>query len=339
MIDVLVAGGGPVGLATALYARRVGLDVLVAEPRFDAIDKACGEGLMPEAVARLAGLGVDPPGRDFRGIRYVDGSRSAEARFSAGAGRGVRRLALHEAMHQRARESGVRFTSSRVGDIEQSAGSVEAAGARARYLVAADGLHSTVRTTMALGAPARGRQRFGVRQHFRVEPWTDLVEVHWLREAEIYVTPVAEDVVGFSVLGGRPLSLAQALAAAPELAARLAGAEAVSTQRGAGPLRQATSARTSGRVILVGDAAGYIDALTGEGLRMGFAEAEAAIAAVLRDDPASYAEDWSRITRSYRRLTNGLLWAAGRPALRRLIVPAAAALPAVFRRGVDSIGD
>ena len=47
MRDLVVAGGGPVGLATALYAAHAGLDVVVREPRTGPIDKACGEGLMP----------------------------------------------------------------------------------------------------------------------------------------------------------------------------------------------------------------------------------------------------------------------------------------------------
>ena len=58
MRDVVVAGGGPIGLAAALHAHRAGLSVVVREPRAGAIDKACGEGLMPGAVAELAALGV-----------------------------------------------------------------------------------------------------------------------------------------------------------------------------------------------------------------------------------------------------------------------------------------
>ncbi len=57
--DLVVAGGGPVGLAAALHARRAGLDVVVVEPRAGDVDKACGEGLMPGALARLADLGVE----------------------------------------------------------------------------------------------------------------------------------------------------------------------------------------------------------------------------------------------------------------------------------------
>lgn len=337
MIDVLVAGGGPIGLATAITARQAGLAATVVEPRADAIDKACGEGLMPDTLARLRALGVDPPGVDFRGIRYVDGTRSAEARFTLGPGRGVRRTTLSAALRQRAHDVGVDFVDGKVTEVSQTAHWVVASGLRCRHLVAADGLHSSVRTLAGLARPSRGPQRFGLRQHFRVAPWTDLVEVHWLPHAEVYLTPVAGDVVGVAVLGGRPLDLPAAVAGIPELSRRLSGARPASSVRGAGPLRQSTSARTSGRVLLVGDAAGYVDALTGEGLRVGLAEAEAAVAAIVRDDAASYEADWRRITRSYRLLTGGLVWAASHHTTRSMIVPAAAALPRVFGRIVDSL--
>ncbi|MFV2118672.1 FAD-dependent oxidoreductase, partial [Streptomyces sp. Act-28] len=74
-MDLLVVGGGPAGLATALHAVRAGLDVTVWERHAGTVDKACGEGLMPGAVTALAALGVHPRGYDLRGIRYVAGSR------------------------------------------------------------------------------------------------------------------------------------------------------------------------------------------------------------------------------------------------------------------------
>jgi len=85
-VDVLVAGGGPVGLATAVLATRAGFSTLVVERRHGPVDKACGEGLMPGALAAVRAVGADPSGRDFFGIRYVSagGEQSAAARFAAG---------------------------------------------------------------------------------------------------------------------------------------------------------------------------------------------------------------------------------------------------------------
>ncbi|HET8590079.1 MAG TPA: FAD-dependent monooxygenase, partial [Nakamurella sp.] len=81
-VDLLIAGAGPAGLATALYAQRAGLSCVVADPRPVPIDKACGEGLMPGAVAALRLLGVPLAGRPFRGIRYLTTGCAAEARFT-----------------------------------------------------------------------------------------------------------------------------------------------------------------------------------------------------------------------------------------------------------------
>jgi 2-polyprenyl-6-methoxyphenol hydroxylase-like FAD-dependent oxidoreductase len=89
--DVVVVGGGPVGLAAAMYAVRGSLSVVVLEPREGAVDKACGEGLMPGGLRALSDLGVSPVGWDLVGIRYVGRGRHAEAEFSAAVGRNSRR--------------------------------------------------------------------------------------------------------------------------------------------------------------------------------------------------------------------------------------------------------
>src|SRR5262245_59176243 len=91
VIDLLVAGGGPAGLATALYGARAGLDVAVVERRNGVLDKACGEGMMPHTVAHLDRLGVAANGRPLRGITYIDGAHRADAAFRSASGRGVRR--------------------------------------------------------------------------------------------------------------------------------------------------------------------------------------------------------------------------------------------------------
>ncbi len=338
--DVLIAGGGPIGLATALELHARGLTAVVLEPREGTIDKACGEGLMPGALAALGRLGVDPAGHPLRGIRYQDARRAVTHRYRSALGRGVRRTVLHDALRARAAEVGVETRALRVDQIAQYDDHIEAGGMRARWLIGADGLHSTVRSLAGLEKPARtstrGRRRFGVRQHFAVAPWSDLVDVTYLPGAELYITPVDDHTVGVAMLAPRPLDLPTAIAQVPELQERLAGAAEASTVRGAGALRQRTRARTAGRVALVGDASGYVDALTGEGLRVGLAQAQVLADCLAAGSLSGYERAWARSTRDFRVLTAGLLAAATSPA-RGLIVPAAAALPRVFGAVVERL--
>lgn len=328
--DLLIVGGGPGGLATALHARRQGLSVIVADPREGPIDKACGEGLMPGGLAELTSLGVDPAGMPFHGIAYVNEHRRAQARFRGGPGRGVRRTTLHAALAARAKEQDAEWIRARVTGVQQDAHGVTAAGVRAKWLVAADGLHSQLRRAVGITATPGSPRRYGVRWHFRVPAWSEFVEVHWSRWGEAYVTPVEPDLVGVAILsGGRP-----DLAWFPGLAARLDGAPR-GQARGCGPLRQVVSRRVAGRVLLVGDAAGYEDALTGEGISLAVKQAAAAVAAIADDTPSSYELAWQRITRNYRLLTRALVLASVPAVTRRAIVPACTMLPGVFQRGVN----
>jgi len=335
-VDVLVVGGGPVGLASAIEARLAGLTVALVEPRDGDVDKACGEGLMPGALPLLARLGVDPDGMPLRGVSYRTETRRADHLFRSGEGRGVRRTTLHRALADRATELGITRVAARVEAVQQTNSAVTAAGVTARYLLACDGLHSSVRRQVGLERAVRGSRRFGLRRHFAVAPWNDLIEVHWTREAEVYITPIAADLTGVAVLGPPRTDFETAVAAVPELAERLAGVEPVTEVRGAGPFRQRAKARTAGRVLLVGDASGYVDAITGEGLRLGFEQAHVAVAAVADDTPTRYEREWRRVTRDFRVLTHGLVAAAGSP-LRGGIVPAASALPGLYGAIVERL--
>lgn len=337
-VDVLVAGGGPVGLAAAVHARARGLSVTVVEPRPAPVDKACGEGLMPSAVRALAELGVRPAGRPFAGIRYLAPNRSVAAVFRAGPGLGVRRTTLHAALADRARNAGAVVQTGTVRDVHQDADGVIVDGRRARYLVVADGLHSPLRRTLGLALPAAGSPRYGLRRHYAVAAWSRYVEVYWAPHAEAYVTPVGDGVVGVAVLTGRHRApYDEVLTAFPALWARLRGAEPVTAVRGAGPLRQRAACPRAGRALLVGDAAGYVDALTGEGIAVGLATAREAVAALAQDRPQDYPGAWRRVTRRYRWSATTLLAVAERPALRRGLVPAAARLPALYRLAVDHV--
>ncbi|MBV1855505.1 NAD(P)/FAD-dependent oxidoreductase [Catellatospora tritici] len=338
--DLLVVGGGPAGLATALLARRAGLSVVVAEPRDAPIDKACGEGLMPGGLARLLDLGVDPPGVPFHGIAYRGPDRIVDARFAAGPGRGVRRTVLQAALHAAATRAGVGWVRHRVTGLVQETDAVVAAGVRANWLVGADGLHSRVAREAGIASSGGSPRRYGLRRHWRVAPWSELVEVWWSPHAEAYVTPVAPDEVGVAILHrraetGHPASYADLLAGFPGLAARLAGAPPTGPVHGAGPLRRRVRDRVRGRVLLVGDAAGYEDALTGEGISLALGQAEAAVAAIVAGQPEGYEAQWRRRTRTYRLLTRGLVLATVPRPLRRVVVPVCAAAPALFGRIVN----
>ncbi|MDQ3476404.1 MAG: NAD(P)/FAD-dependent oxidoreductase [Actinomycetota bacterium] len=343
--DVLVVGGGPVGLAAAIEGRLAGLSVLVIEPRAGSVDKACGEGLMPGTVSALRNLGVGIQGAPFRGVRYVapNGRTTATHHFSAGTGMGVRRTALHAALAQRAADVGVVRQSGRVVGLRPT-------GAPARVVVAlddgsaveggwvlgCDGLHSVVRRETGLARGSDGR-RFGIRRHAALAPWSDVVEVHWSALGEAYVTPISATEVGIAVLGPRGWSFDEALGSFPALARRLADVAWTTSARGAGPLQQKVSSPVRGRVLLVGDAAGYVDALTGEGLRIGLACAQAAVRCVAAGRPLDYPYDWRSLTRDYRWLTSGLVTTTRVPLARRLLVPVAARLPRVFGAAVERL--
>jgi flavin-dependent dehydrogenase len=144
-------------------------------------------------------------------------------------------------------------------------------------------------------------------------------------------------VVGVAVLSSGRAPFDEQLRAFPALRARLAGARPVTDVRGAGPLRQRAVGRAVGRVLLVGDAAGYVDALTGEGIAVSLAAARELVTCVLVNRPDRYDEAWRRVSRRSRLITSGLLWARRRPGVARSIVPVAQRLPGVFQAAVDQL--
>jgi flavin-dependent dehydrogenase len=327
--DLLIVGGGPAGLASAINARQQGLSVIVAEPRDNPIDKACGEGVMPGGLAELAALGVDPAGMPLRGIAYLNEHRRAEAAFRGGPGRGVRRTTLHAELASRAKEQDTEWIATRITSVDQDTRGVTAAGIRTKWLIGADGLHSAVRRAVGINAVAGRPRRYGLRWHYQVPAWSEFVEVHWSRWGEAYVTPVEPDLVGVAILSRERPDLAWF----PRLAHHLQGASR-GRARGCGPMRQVVSRRVAGRVLLVGDAAGYEDALTGEGVSLAVKQAAAAVRAIVDDTPSSYESAWHRVTRDYRLLTRGLVLTTVPTATRRAIVPACTLLPAVFEQAV-----
>jgi flavin-dependent dehydrogenase len=339
--DLVVVGGGPAGLATAIGARLAGLEVTVLDRAQPTIDKACGEGLMPDAAAHLQALGVALGPEEsfpFRGIRYIDGDVVAEGVFPRAAGLGVRRLALHRALVRRAEEVGVRLEwGIKVEGLPPGppyAGVETAAGlVYAQWIVGADGLRSHLRRHAGLDGPRARLRRFGVRRHFSVAPWSDFVEVYWGPGCEAYVTPVGPHQIGIAMLwSGGASGFDTLLAHFPSLRERVAGAPAASKDRGAGPLHQRVRAVRQGNLALVGDAAGYLDAITGEGLAVALHESAALTAALAGGDLAPYAAAWKKINRLPDTMTSLMLFLERRPRLRARAIRALAAEPALFSR-------
>jgi len=338
---LVVVGGGPAGLATALGARLAGFDGTVLERFQPVIDKACGEGLMPDAAAHLRSLGVELGPEDsfpFRGIRYVDGEVSAEGTFPGVGGLGVRRLALHQALVRRAEASGVHLLwgvkaqglapgpDGGYAGVETDQGLI-----RARWIVGADGLLSRVRRWAELEKKPGAFRRFGVRRHYTLAPWTDCVEVHWGPGCEAYVTPVGPDMVGIAMLwSGEKLGFDDLLKRFPALEERLAGAPVASHDRGAGPLHQRVRGVCRANLALVGDAAGYLDAITGEGLAVALHQSAALIAALQQGSLAGYAAASRRIHRLPDAMTSLMLSLERRPWLRARAIRALAAEPGLF---------
>jgi flavin-dependent dehydrogenase len=193
---VLVIGGGPAGLAAAIAARMKGFDVTVADAARPPIDKACGEGVLPEGIEVLRRMGVrfsSDDGFSFRGIRFLGDGVSVEASFPCGYGLALRRTRLHQLLAGRAAELGVRLLwGTRVTDAS--------ALSPCRWVVGADGQNSRVRRAAGLDDASREVPRFGFRRHYQVSPWTDFVEVHWGQRCQIYVTPVSHDEIGIASL-------------------------------------------------------------------------------------------------------------------------------------------
>jgi menaquinone-9 beta-reductase len=344
-VDYAIVGGGPAGLSVAILAALAGRHAVVIERKHGPVDKACGEGLMPPGVVWLDRMGVDLegcPGRPFRGIRYVDGDVIAEAEFVEGPGLGIRRTALSSAMRSRALSLGVEIREGCEAGafvehpdhvvLETTTGAVES-----RWLVGADGLHGRVREACGFPVTRGSRRRFGMRRHFAVEAWSDFVEVHWADGVEAYVTPVGRDSVGIAFLwsapGDRRADYDAFLARFPRLRARL-GPAATSPEtslRGAGPFEVRVQAVARGRVLLVGDAAGYLDAITGEGLSLAFASAAALVEATEREEASAYPRAWARVRRQHIVFTRLVLWVADRPRLRRHVIRVLAHRPRVFR--------
>jgi flavin-dependent dehydrogenase len=348
--DVFVVGGGPAGLAAAIAARKKGFQVTVADGGATPIDKACGEGLLPDAIAALRDLGVavhPGEGHAVRGIRFVGSANEVAADFPAGPGIGMKRPVLHQRLVERAQGVGVvmRWKTPITGVGSEG---VVVAGdvVKAQWIIGADGLGSRVRTWSGLDARTGRGRRFAHRQHYRVKPWSDFIEVYWGENAQAYVTPIFPDEVCVVVISRLPgVQLRSIGEEFPRLARSLRDATPVGAARGGVTLTQTLPGVCRAHVALIGDASGSVDAITGEGLNLGFRQAIALGEALQAGDLSRYARAHRRLARRPALMGRLMLLLDGRAALRERALRALASDAELFARlvaihvGATSGGD
>jgi menaquinone-9 beta-reductase len=344
--DVVVIGGGPSGAALGMLLQRVGLRAIVLDRATFPRDKPCGEGLMPSGAAVLRELGVDLASEGFpsvRGVRYRRvGGGTAFAAFRR-PGFGVRRLRLDALLAERAgvrcgvAATGLRSLPTGVA-VETSSGTL-----RARAVVGADGLRSRVSAWMGWELPPRSRRRHALVGHWQIPSHgRDEITVTLLGDVEVYVAPCGASELLAAVLGPRgrlrlPRSTVRdsyreiVTRAHPELQQ----SEPSDRVWGAGPFWTAPATVAAGRVFLAGDAAGFLDPLTGEAMAAGLAQARA-LAGFLAGDPDTAAaryRRWHQTQWRRRRVVGSLALAlTGSDRLARRALAGVARRPAALER-------
>jgi flavin-dependent dehydrogenase len=294
--------------------------------------------MMPDAEVALGELGVELPagfGYRFRGIRFRHNDAQVAADFTGGQGIGVRRTLLHACLLQAADKSGVKLLwKTPVIGIDGEGVRLNRGTAATRWIVAADGGFSRVRRWCGLDTTSKRACRLACRRHYRVRPWTDYMEIYWGHRAQAYVTSTSAEEVCIVAIGelSEEAGFGRVLELLPELSERLEGAELTSRERGAMTATRSLGQVWRGNVALIGDASGGVDAITGEGLRLAFRQAQALAEAMSAGDLSGYGRAHRKLMRRPLQMSNLMLLLGRHDRLRSRIFRVWSSKPELFAR-------
>ncbi|MDP9409774.1 MAG: NAD(P)/FAD-dependent oxidoreductase [Actinomycetota bacterium] len=309
--EVLVVGGGPAGAATAALLARSGRDVLILEKANFPREKPCGEYYSPGVVDSLGRLGALEAvtaeehawltgmrvGTEKAGflLSYPEEDHNRRAL-------GIRRNVLDRVLLDHAHACGARVLAARALGAVVDGGRVVGVRVgghgrggedvlRSRFVVAADGRRSAIARSLGLEAPVRWPRRLGLATHYagafcELGPFG---EMHVGRGLYCGLGPVGGGLVSVGLvvtLGEKPAGepterfFERRLAGLAGAARTLRGAERVGPVRGVGPMARRVKRVAGPGYLLVGDAAGFLDPFTGEGVHRALRGAELAAEAV-----------------------------------------------------------
>lgn len=283
---------------------------------------------MPDSLDALRKLGIALDAErsfTFRGIRFIGNGRSVAADFPGDQGIALRRIRLHQLLIDRAEELRVKLLwQTNVAGLHET---------RARWIIGADGQNSRVRRWANLNAARSESFRYGFRRHYRVQPWTEFMEVYWGPGCQMYVTPVGGGESCVALITRDPhVRLDAAMPHFPELARRLEGADIVGEERGAVTATRRLKRIYQGRTVLIGDASGSVDAITGEGMSLAFRQALVLADALADGDLARYQAAHRRMARRPAFMAKLMLMLDRFPSLRPRVLQTFAAKPLIFER-------
>lgn len=332
---VCIIGGGPAGLAAAIAIGQSGNQATVIDHAVPPIEKACGEGLMPDSLSALSRLGVTVPfgmGFQFRGIRFSDAHSSVTADFPSGVGTGIRRVALHGLLMERAQELGVDFHwGAKHIHVTGTQVTVDGCTINSDFLIGADGQNSPTRRRLGLQQVSGERRRYAFRRHYRIAPWSSHMELHWGPKCQIYITPVGQDEICVVSMSRNPkLRLDDALAHFPSVREHLIDTETASRERGALTVSRKLRRVCQNGGALIGDASGSVDAITGEGLCLAFSQALSLASAIKSGNLKNYEAEHRSLSRRPRLMASLMLTLDRNRSFQKRALASLAAHPQLF---------